>query len=197
LRTHNGTRTATRSLKNSLFPFLGSFPPSRLPPTNLLPLNYPPAWLRPMAGGAHRELCSGERAVVLLFVFRVALSVPSSLFLHASALCLLSLAALFVEISVDCSSYALQRFKTRLVTPLIPHVLLQFGKYAPMDIILERKRLARDETYSVKHLTGPTSLLIYVLILRLLIFYGFENMLFPNSSKVRISDFRSCIRFAC
>ncbi|KAF3335451.1 dolichol kinase [Carex littledalei] len=66
-----------------------------------------------MAGGAHKELCSGERAVVLLFVFRVALSVPSSLFLHASALCLLSLAALFVEISVESSNVSLQRFKTR------------------------------------------------------------------------------------
>ncbi|KAF3319903.1 dolichol kinase [Carex littledalei] len=66
-----------------------------------------------MAGGAHKELCSGERAVVLLFVFRVALSVPSSLFLHGSALCLLSLAALFVEISVESSNVSLQRFKTR------------------------------------------------------------------------------------
>ncbi|KAJ4785344.1 Dolichol kinase [Rhynchospora pubera] len=66
-----------------------------------------------MAVVAHRELCSGERAVVLLFVFRVALSVPSSLFLHASALCLLSLAALFLEISVENSNSSLQRFKTR------------------------------------------------------------------------------------
>ncbi|XP_078148177.1 phosphatidate cytidylyltransferase family protein [Carex rostrata] len=66
-----------------------------------------------MAGEAHKELCYGERAVVLLFVFRVALSVPSSLFLHASALCLLSLAALFVEISVESSNASLQLFKIR------------------------------------------------------------------------------------
>ncbi|KAJ3672165.1 hypothetical protein LUZ60_006886 [Juncus effusus] len=62
------------------------------------------------------DLFTGERAVVLLFVIRVALAVPSSLFFpHAATLLLLFLAALFVEISVEKSSdsSSLLRFKTR------------------------------------------------------------------------------------
>ncbi|XWS29011.1 hypothetical protein CRYUN_Cryun25bG0120100 [Craigia yunnanensis] len=53
---------------------------------------------------------NGERAVVLLFVFRVLSSLPLSLLPHALSLSLLSLFSLFVEISADDS---LSLFKTR------------------------------------------------------------------------------------
>ncbi|XWS53326.1 hypothetical protein CRYUN_Cryun11dG0147200 [Craigia yunnanensis] len=53
---------------------------------------------------------NGERAVVLLFVFRVLSSLPLSLLPHALSLSLLSLFSLFVEIRADDS---LSLFKTR------------------------------------------------------------------------------------
>ncbi|XP_077221793.1 phosphatidate cytidylyltransferase family protein [Tasmannia lanceolata] len=57
-------------------------------------------------------LCSGERAVILLYISRVLFSVPLSLLHEAIALLLLAFAALFVEISTE-DSKALDRFKTR------------------------------------------------------------------------------------
>ncbi|CAL9125035.1 unnamed protein product [Musa acuminata var. zebrina] len=64
-----------------------------------------------MAAGA-AELFNGERAVVLLFVSRVLLSVPHSLLYEALALFLLVAGGLLVEISAEGST-APHRFKTR------------------------------------------------------------------------------------
>ncbi|KAG0453141.1 hypothetical protein HPP92_025496 [Vanilla planifolia] len=65
-----------------------------------------------MAGAA--ELFNGERVVVFLFLSRVLFSVPTSLAYEAVALCLLAAAGLLIEISVENSAAALDRFKTRL-----------------------------------------------------------------------------------
>lgn len=68
--------------------------------------------------------CSGERVVLLLYLSRILFSLISPLLPHAFALCLVSFAALFTEISVEGSRHAARRFQTRLV-----HSLRLFGVF--------------------------------------------------------------------
>lgn len=56
----------------------------------------------PMAAAAS-ALWNGERAVVLLFVSVIMFSLPLSLLVHGLALCLVALAAFFVEIRLEFS----------------------------------------------------------------------------------------------
>uniref|UniRef100_A0A1D1XFZ3 dolichol kinase n=1 Tax=Anthurium amnicola TaxID=1678845 RepID=A0A1D1XFZ3_9ARAE len=63
---------------------------------------------------AATELFSGERVVVSMFISRVLLSVPPSLFYEAVGLCLLAVAALLLEIAFERSPAAVDRFRTRL-----------------------------------------------------------------------------------
>ncbi|XP_010253970.1 PREDICTED: dolichol kinase EVAN [Nelumbo nucifera] len=58
------------------------------------------------------SLNNGERTVVLLFISCVLFSLPLSLLYQGFALCLLTLAGLFVEVSAE-NSTSLSRFKTR------------------------------------------------------------------------------------
>ncbi|PKA65407.1 dolichol kinase [Apostasia shenzhenica] len=58
------------------------------------------------------KLCNGERVVVFLFVSRIVFFAPIHLAFEAAALCLLAVASLLTEISLE-NSAALDRFKTR------------------------------------------------------------------------------------